>query len=134
MTESDADSPNHHLWLNRRTWWVAFTVILDGYRQERVRRSLGTRDLDHAAGLHREGFAALGERPWTRQELAELLASVGVHGLLIEACGHAVGFALCRVAADESELLTLAVSPAHRRPARRCVGSCPARTRHDSSR
>lgn len=45
-TESeDVDSPNHHLWRNRRTWWVAFTVILDGYRQERIRRSLGTRDL-----------------------------------------------------------------------------------------
>ena len=39
---------NHHLWRNRRTWWIAFTVLLDGYRQERVRRSLGTRDLETA--------------------------------------------------------------------------------------
>jgi len=35
---------DHHLWWNRRTRWVAFTVIRDGYRQERVRLSLGTTD------------------------------------------------------------------------------------------
>lgn len=41
----EAASPDHHLWRNRSTWWTAFTVVIDGYRQERVRRSLGTRDL-----------------------------------------------------------------------------------------
>lgn len=41
----EAGSPDHHLWRNRSTWWTAFTVVVDGYRQERVRRSLGTRDL-----------------------------------------------------------------------------------------
>ena len=41
-------SLNHHLWRNRRTWWVAFTVVHAGYRQERVRRSLGTQDLELA--------------------------------------------------------------------------------------
>jgi hypothetical protein len=45
MTEAEDDSDNHHLWLNRRTWWVAFTVLRDGYRQERIRLSLGTRDV-----------------------------------------------------------------------------------------
>lgn len=39
---------NHHLWRNRRTWWVAFTVLHDGHRQERVRRSLGTQDVELA--------------------------------------------------------------------------------------
>lgn len=44
-TGDQAASPDHHLWRNRSTWWTAFTVVVDGYRQERVRRSLGTRDL-----------------------------------------------------------------------------------------
>ena len=39
---------NHHLWRNRHYWWVAFSVTFDGYRQERIRRSLGTRDVHEA--------------------------------------------------------------------------------------
>lgn len=42
----DAD-PNHHLWLNGRVWWIAFTVH-QGHRQERKRFSLGTRDVAEA--------------------------------------------------------------------------------------
>jgi hypothetical protein len=38
-----ADS-NHHLWWNRRTLWVAFCIICNRHRQERVRRSLATSD------------------------------------------------------------------------------------------
>lgn len=76
---------------------------------------LGALDLDRAAALHAESFAPLGERPWTRQDLAELLASPGVAGMMLAAaCGDA-GFALWRVAADEAELLTIAVRPIHRR-------------------
>lgn len=41
-------NPNHHLWRNGRLWWVAFTVVYDGWRQERIRRSLETADLDEA--------------------------------------------------------------------------------------
>jgi hypothetical protein len=41
-------NPNHHLWRNGRLWWIAFTVIHDGWRQERIRRSLGTPDLEEA--------------------------------------------------------------------------------------
>ena len=40
--------PDHHLWKNGRLFWVAFTVHLPGWRKERVRRSLGTDDLDEA--------------------------------------------------------------------------------------
>jgi hypothetical protein len=43
-----AANPNHHLWRNGRLWWIAFTVIYDGWRQERIRRSLGTADLEEA--------------------------------------------------------------------------------------
>ena len=76
---------------------------------------LGALDLDRAAALHAESFTALGERAWTRQDIAELVGSPGVAGLLLQIDGHDAGFALCRVAADEAELLTIAVQPARRR-------------------
>ncbi len=90
---------------------------------------LGALDLDRAAALHAESFAALGERAWTRQDIAELVASPGVAGLLLQIDGHDAGFALCRVAADEAELLTIAVRPARRRQGRRAPS---ARRRHRS--
>lgn len=37
-----ANNENHHLWRNGRLWWIAFTLIHDGWRQERIRQSLGT--------------------------------------------------------------------------------------------
>jgi [ribosomal protein S18]-alanine N-acetyltransferase len=76
---------------------------------------LGALDLDRAATVHGESFAPLGERAWTRQDLAEFLASPGVTGLLLQAAGRGAGIALCRIAADESELLTIAVRPTERR-------------------
>jgi ribosomal-protein-alanine N-acetyltransferase len=76
---------------------------------------LGALDLDRAAALHAESFVPLGERAWTRQDLAELVASPGAAGLLLQVDGHDAGLALCRVADDEAELLTIAVRPAHRR-------------------
>ena len=76
---------------------------------------LGALDLDRAAALHAESFVPLGERAWTRQDLAELIASPGVAGLLLQVDGHDAGLAVCRVAADEAELLTIAIRPAHRR-------------------
>lgn len=76
-------------------------------------RALGTRDLDLAASLHHGAFTPMGERAWSRQELAELLASQGVKGFVLAAESDAIGFALMRMAADEAELLTLAVHPAH---------------------
>lgn len=72
-------------------------------------------DLDRAALIHRQAFEPLGERPWTGRDMAELLASPGVAGLLVEAEGGAEGFALWRTAADEAELLTVAVRAGSRR-------------------
>ena len=80
-----------------------------------VLRPLGALDLDRAAALHAEAFVPFGERAWTRQDMAELLASPGVAGLLLEVDGGDAGLAICRVAADEAELLTIAVRPAYRR-------------------
>jgi [ribosomal protein S18]-alanine N-acetyltransferase len=78
-------------------------------------RPIGALDLDRAARLHREAFAALGERPWTRRDMAELLAAPSAGGLLLQIDGADAGMALWRTAADEAELLTIAVAVAHRR-------------------
>ena len=72
-------------------------------------------DLDRAARLHREAFEPLGERGWTRQDIAALLASPGVGGFLLTEGASDVGMAICRVVADEAELLSVAVDPGHRR-------------------
>ena len=41
-------NPDHHLWRNGRYWWIAFTLLYHGWRQERVRRSLRTADVHEA--------------------------------------------------------------------------------------
>ncbi|BCS34285.1 hypothetical protein TBR22_A35150 [Luteitalea sp. TBR-22] len=56
---------NHHLWRNGRFWWIAYTVIIDGWRQERIRHSLKTDDLTEA-----------------RVRRDEILASVSSEGVL----------------------------------------------------
>jgi len=80
-----------------------------------VVQPLGEAGLDVAAELHGAAFAAMGERGWTRREIAALAASPGVAGWLLRKDGQSIGFALSRVAADEAELLTIAVDRAHRR-------------------
>lgn len=55
--------PNHHLWWNRGSWWVAFTVLHDGYRQERIRRPLGTRDVLEARARRDQMMSAAALRP-----------------------------------------------------------------------
>ncbi len=83
--------------------------------QTYVMSALTALDLDRAAALHGEAFAPVGERGWTRQEIAELLATPGVVGLLLRSGDDDVGFALYRIAAGEAELLTIAVRPSLRR-------------------
>jgi ribosomal-protein-alanine N-acetyltransferase len=78
-------------------------------------RALEARDLDFASALHGEAFVVLGERGWTSGEIAALLASPGVIGLLLQDGAEAIGFALCRAIADEAELLTMAVRADRRR-------------------
>lgn len=92
---------------------------------------MGALDLDRAAALHAEAFVPWGERAWTRQDMAELLASPGVAGLLLQVEGADAGLAVCRVMADEAELITLAVSQAHRRrgAARRLLAAVLDRVR-----
>lgn len=80
-----------------------------------VLRRLGALDLDLASRLHGEAFAPLGERAWTRQDMAELLASPGAAGWTVQSDESVLGIALCRVASDEAELLTIAVKSTTRR-------------------
>ncbi len=39
------ENPNHHLWNNHGTWFLHYTVHPTPFTKERVRRSLGTRDV-----------------------------------------------------------------------------------------
>jgi hypothetical protein len=43
-----AENPNHHLWNNHGTWFLHYTVHPTPFTKERVRRSLGTKDLQVA--------------------------------------------------------------------------------------
>jgi ribosomal-protein-alanine N-acetyltransferase len=61
------------------------------------------------AALHAAAFPP-GQR-WDAAAIAGLLAMPGVFGLVV----RGLGFVLARVAADEAEILTLAVAPAARR-------------------
>jgi hypothetical protein len=40
-----ADNPNHHLWNNHGTWFLHYTVHPTQFTKERIRRSLGTKNL-----------------------------------------------------------------------------------------
>jgi ribosomal-protein-alanine N-acetyltransferase len=63
------------------------------------------------ARLHAEGFA----HPWSPEEIAELIASSSTVGAaaLDPVSGRLRGFVLSRLAADEAEILTIAVDPAY---------------------
>lgn len=83
-------------------------------------RTVGPFDLGRLSRLHRSCF----EEAWSRSDLAHLLAMPGGFGLIgrLHEGGLAgfdamrgVGFALCRVVGDESELLSIGVGPAYRR-------------------
>jgi [ribosomal protein S18]-alanine N-acetyltransferase len=63
-------------------------------------------DLASLARIHAECF----EERWDEAALRALLATPGTFALT-----ESEGFILVRVAADEAEILTLAVSPSHRR-------------------
>jgi ribosomal-protein-alanine N-acetyltransferase len=93
-------------------------------------------DLDRAARLHHEAFEPMGERGWTRQDIAGLLASPGCAGFLLTEGTFDIGMAVCRVVADEAELLTVAVDPGHRRrgAARRLLDAVVAHARADGAR
>ena len=70
--------------------------------------------LDDASALH----GAVFDKPWSREALQDLLLMSGTDGaaILSEADGSALaGFILFQCVGDFAEVLTLAVSPDHRR-------------------
>ncbi|MEO8927785.1 MAG: GNAT family N-acetyltransferase [Caulobacteraceae bacterium] len=68
-------------------------------------------DTAQLAAVHAVAF----EAPWDEATLTVLLAAPGVVALAAGVSPSVDGFILCRVAADEAEILTLAVDPLHRR-------------------
>jgi hypothetical protein len=42
------ENPNHHLWNNHGTWFLHYTTHPTPFTKERIRRSLGTKDLEVA--------------------------------------------------------------------------------------
>jgi ribosomal-protein-alanine N-acetyltransferase len=101
-----------------------------------VLKPIGALDLDRAARLHRDAFGPMGERPWTRQDMAELLAARNAGGLLLQIDDEDAGMVLWRVTADEAELLTIAVQAARRRrgAARALVKAVIERVRQEGAR
>lgn len=55
------------------------------------------------------------DAPWSAAAMREVLAMPGAFGLAVGKGETLAGFILCRVAADEAEVLALAVDPARRR-------------------
>ncbi len=74
-------------------------------------RTAGVSAAPVLAAIHALAFG----EPWSEAEFAQLLASPGAFALVAHAQGEPAGFVLVRVAADEAEILTLAVVPAARR-------------------
>jgi hypothetical protein len=54
-----AGNPNHHLWNNHGTWFLHYTVHPTPFTKERIRRSLGTKDLAVARSRRDAFFGAL---------------------------------------------------------------------------
>jgi hypothetical protein len=52
------ENPNHHLWNNHGTWFLHYTVYPTPFTKERIRRSLGTKNLQ-TARERRDSFFAL---------------------------------------------------------------------------
>lgn len=54
-----AENENHHLWNNHGTWFLHYTVHPTPFTKERIRRSLGTKDIKVARERRDAFFAQL---------------------------------------------------------------------------
>ena len=57
-------NPDHHLWNNHGTWWLHYTLHMADFTKRRVRKSLGTHDVDEARTRRDELFANLAGKPF----------------------------------------------------------------------
>lgn len=55
----DTENPNHHLWDNHGTWFLHYTIHPTPFTKERIRRSLGTKDVRVARERRDHFFATL---------------------------------------------------------------------------
>src|SRR5690606_8072466 len=55
------ENPNHHLWNNHGTWFLHYTIHPTPFTKERIRRSLGTKDMLVARERRDAFFANLAE-------------------------------------------------------------------------
>lgn len=56
------DNPNHHLWNNHGTWFLHYTIHPTPLTKERIRRSLGTKDIATARRRRDAFFASLTDK------------------------------------------------------------------------
>jgi hypothetical protein len=63
-----AENPNHHLWNNHGTWFLHYTIHPTPFTKERIRRSLGTKDVLVARDRRDSFFANLAETAKTTGE------------------------------------------------------------------
>lgn len=74
-------------------------------------------DLDSVMAVMKAAFGDLYGEAWTRSQCAGIMPMSGIRLILArrEPGGAVAGFSLARTAADECELLLIAVDPAHHR-------------------
>jgi hypothetical protein len=65
-----AENPNHHLWNNHGTWFLHYTIHPTPFTKERIRRSLGTKDVRVARERRDSFFAHLASDPKSASQMA----------------------------------------------------------------
>jgi hypothetical protein len=66
----DAENLNHHLWDNHGTWFLHYTIHPTPFTKERIRRSLGTKDVNVARDRRDSFFATLAKNDAAKPESA----------------------------------------------------------------
>lgn len=74
-------------------------------------RKGGYGDYHHMARIHAANF----ERGWSAEAIRELIEESGAEAFISETTSSKTGFVLIRCAADECEILTIAVEATHKR-------------------
>ncbi len=64
-------NPNHHLWNNNGTWFLHYTVYPTPFTKERIRRSLGTKDVKVARERRDNFFSLLAKQSASGVPVAE---------------------------------------------------------------